>query len=138
MINQANKLEYELSDSTENRSRTHRKIWEETDVYNDILKTIFHKSQSILQQENISIVDAWLVKYDSNASMHWHDHLPRHYSFIYYIQNSIGSPFLEFEDGLSFDGYEDHLIFFPSYLKHRVVHRESTNPRLALVGNLVC
>jgi hypothetical protein len=143
MVDTADSLNYSFSRPDQNRARTDRRIWEETSVYNNILQHICNSMYVFIRQSNnqqlndynISIDSAWIVKYQPDGSMHWHDHFPAYYSFIYYILNSPGSPILEFEGGLTFDGYQDHLIVFPGYLKHQVIYRQSSDPRLALVGN---
>lgn len=143
MVTTANELNYSFVRSDQNRARTDRKLWEETTVYDELLKIIHKNIDNIIRRDgnyfmddfDILIEQAWIVKYQPNGSMHLHDHLPAHFSFIYYIQNTPGSPTLQFEGGLTFDGYQDHLILFPGYLKHQVIYKESADPRLSLVGN---
>jgi hypothetical protein len=115
------------------------KIWKKTSSFNSLLKNILEifKGNPYHYSENYFIQEAWCVKYIKKCYTRPHQHLPRFYSFVYYIKSSENSSPIIF-------GNYNHilypktgdLIFFPSIVTHSVPPNSSDSDRYILAGNI--
>tara|TARA_B100000085_G_C18485641_1_gene489128 strand:- start:627 stop:1148 length:522 start_codon:yes stop_codon:yes gene_type:complete len=69
----------------------------------------------------LKLDDLWGQIYNEGAYQVPHDHLPSHWSFVYYVNTPSGSSPLVFEQsGKKIYPKEGEVIFFPAWIRHFV------------------
>tara|TARA_R110001606_G_scaffold170654_1_gene316168 strand:- start:65 stop:601 length:537 start_codon:yes stop_codon:yes gene_type:complete len=116
-------------------------VWEETNVYNDLLYKIQDEISTKLNpisNKNVEyeLEDAWTAIYKEGHYTLPHYHIPSQVSFVYYLKsNSNSSPLLFNECDFQINPYDNLLIVFPSHLIHSVPEHKGED-RICLAGNL--
>lgn len=118
---------------------TSYKIFNQTKVFDDLLKTIsdcFHKLQEVtIPEYDFVIMDAWGVIYEEGEHAIPHKHLPSTHSFVYYLNDTeVVTPLIFTESDWYLHSQKNDLVIFPSHLEHYVPEHKS-NPRAVLAGN---
>ena len=117
------------------------RIWEETDVYNDLLHRIqdeISTKLNLIYTKNFEyeLKNAWTAIYKEGHYTLPHDHIPSQISFVYYLKSNTNSSPLLFEgDNFQVNTNDDLLVTFPSHLLHRVSKHKGED-RICLAGNL--
>jgi len=117
---------------------SHR-IWEESKVYNLLLKNIlkFIYSTSPSWEEGYKINNAWAGVYSQNQIAVSHHHEPAYKSFCYYIKaEEPYTPMVFKNENIEIDAITDRLIVFYSTLSHEVPPCIS-DERIMIAGNIV-
>lgn len=117
---------------------TSYKIFKETNKFNPILNQILlmcNYMHSIDTRHEMVLSDAWGAVYKDGDFTITHDHTPKTFSFVYYLNDTNKSTPIVFTDiDWQHTPKKNELIFFPSYLKHKVP-KHIGNDRVILAGN---
>ena len=115
-------------------------IWEQSNVFNDILDNIIHYSKLYSKDlPNLIISDCWSVVYKKGdySTAHTHEGTASVLSFVFYVQNENKSP-IEFIHGdKTVYPKTNTLLIFPNWVRHRVPPLEYDEERIVLAGNLM-
>lgn len=128
---------------------------------NSILYSFNYFKNNIMKYEStdFQITTSWITKVDSNSISHYHNHKNSFYSGVLYFDDLIDCGPIEFNnDNLNQQSFsanlpteyniyncctwqiqpaKNNIIFFPSYLNHRVSLHLSDVPRYSLAFNLI-
>jgi len=128
---------------------------------NDILNCFNYFKNNILnyQTTDFEITTSWVTKVDSNSLSHYHNHKNSFYSGVLYFDDLTDCGPIEFTNNYlnpqsfsvnkptEYNLYncntwqihpaKNNIIFFPSYLFHRVVLHLSDTSRYSLAFNLI-
>jgi uncharacterized protein (TIGR02466 family) len=128
------------------------------DSKNIILKYFNYYKNDILKYDNTNFImtTSWGTKALKNSYCHYHSHKNSFFSGVLYLDNSIGSAPIEFDNEniiptqVLFDPSEwniynstswsivpqnNMIIFFPSYLRHRIGLHKAKEPRYSIAFN---
>lgn len=106
---------------------------------------------------SFTITTSWSTKCEFNQNSHFHTHKNSFYSSVFYFEDCIEGGNIEFDDNIrpcSFLINAHHptyetgsrytikptkglLVFFPSYLRHRIALYKGNIPRYSLAFNIV-
>ena len=119
------------------------KIWEYSNIFNNLLDNIFITFKNYLKTietnpsvlKNLQLRNAWGAIYKDNDYTEKHNHTPFFYSFVYYLKVENGNSPVIFESDVNIPVKEDMLILFPSYLNHEVPKNQNT--RIIISGNIL-
>jgi len=93
------------------------------------------------QQRNLDLVSSWAHIHQPLESTTLHHHLPSQLSFVYYVSLPEGSGSFAFDFSsicgpiIPIDIKENMLMFFPSWLPHKVSKNLSDGKRISISGN---
>jgi uncharacterized protein (TIGR02466 family) len=128
---------------------------------NDILQCFNYFKNNIMHYENtdFQITTSWITKVDLNSVSHYHNHKNSFYSGVLYFDDLVDCGPIEFTNtNLTPQSFsvnlpteynihncstwqihpsKNNIIFFPSYLNHRVSLHLSDTPRYSLAFNLI-
>jgi uncharacterized protein (TIGR02466 family) len=110
-----------------------------------------------LEDTEFAISNSWGTKTKENGFCQYHHHSNSYYSGVFYFQDVLDGGELEFETPLSRGGFhplpvewnyfnfeiykikpkKNMLLFFPSFLKHRIGKLKDKEDRYSLAFNLV-
>ena len=131
------------------------------ELKDDILHTFNFFKNEVLNYHSTSfeITTSWITKVESNSISHFHNHKNCLYSGVLYFDNLENCAPIEFSDDnlkpqsfiinkpSNFNNYncstwnihpaKNNILFFPSYLNHRVGLHQSNVPRYSLAFNLI-
>ena len=81
------------------------------------------------------LLTRWGMWYDRGQYQNIHDHLPCHYSFVYFVNTPKGSSSLVFSDsGKKVIPKSGHGVIFPAFLNHHIPSNNCQG-RTSVVGN---
>ena len=127
----------------------------------DIIMSYFNSFKNeILRYEStdVEMTTSWATKLTTNASSQFHHHKNSYYSGVVYLEKPENGGEIEFEDAgvyssfmlnppieynlLNLETFEirpdkNLVVFFPSYLRHRIKHYTGSNPRYSIAFNIV-
>ncbi len=84
----------------------------------------------------LELKDLWGQVYNEGDFQESHDHVPNHWSFVYYVNTPRGSSPLVFESsGKKFRLKAGQVIIFPAWLKHNVPPNKCEG-RMIIGGNM--
>jgi uncharacterized protein (TIGR02466 family) len=131
------------------------------ELKSDILNVFNFFKNEILNYHSTSfeITTSWITKVGSNSISHFHNHKNCLYSGVLYFDDLENCAPIEFSDDnlkpqsfmvnkpSNFNNYncstwsiypaKNNILFFPSYLNHRVGLHKSNTPRYSLAFNLI-
>ena len=83
----------------------------------------------------LELLTWWGMLSNKGSYQNWHDHLPNHWSFVYYMNTPKGSSPLIFRDGnKKIHPKAGDLVIFPARLSHKVPPNKCIG-RTSVVGN---
>jgi len=102
-----------------------------------IKKWVFENTPGQLHMQ-INHSSCWGASYSKNDYAVKHSHFPALFSYIYYVQASEDSAPLYFpaEPGTYYKPTSGTGIIFPGWVEHEVPAHETSDERIAVVGNL--
>jgi uncharacterized protein (TIGR02466 family) len=128
----------------------------------DIIMSYFNTFKNdVLRFEStdVEMTTSWATKLTTNASSQFHAHKNSYYSGVVYLEKPENGGEIEFEStGLNpssfklnspaeynlfnFESFDiqpqrNLVVFFPSYLRHRIKHYTGRNPRYSIAFNIV-
>ena len=136
---------YKIDNSINERSnvygiRSTYKVWEETEVLNQLLDNIKNTIDGLYKDEfkerHFPITSAWSVIYKKGHGANPHEHLPNAWAFVYYLKSNGDTPLVFNEINHSINPKDDMLVVFPSYLIHSVPPHEGDEDRICVAGNI--
>ena len=115
-------------------------IWDETSVYDSLLKVIMEASNKIFpisdKRYEYELRCSWSAIYKEGHYTVPHAHDPSRLSFVYYLKaNGDSSPLVFNGSDFQVQPHDDLLVIFPSYLIHSVP-KHTGEDRICLAGNL--
>lgn len=120
--------------------RSTYKVWEETEVLNQLLDNIVSTINNIYKDEykdmNFILENAWGAIYKKDSYANSHKHLPDAWAFVYYLKSNGDTPLIFNEINLHVNPKDDMLLVFPSYLIHSVPPHEGDEDRICIAGNI--
>ena len=128
----------------------------------DIVMSYFNKFKNdVLRLENnhVKMTTSWVTKLTTNSSSQFHLHKNSYYSGVLYLEKPKDGGSIEFiNDGLNpssfglntpteynifnFESFsiqpqKNLIVFFPSYLKHRITPYRDRDPRYSIAFNII-
>lgn len=106
-------------------------------------KLLLEAIDGLVKGHGLKIVETWSHIHQPRESTGLHDHVSvvNEFAFVYYVKVPEGSGDLVFllEDTAvaAITPNEGKLLFFPSWLKHRVAKNMGNETRISVSGNLV-
>ena len=102
-----------------------------------VIKLILNSKRDVYSPIPLSLElsDLWGQLYNTGDFQVPHDHLPHHWSFVYYVNTPMGSSPLVFEQsGQKIYPKEGEVIFFPAWVRH-FVPTNDCKERSIIAGN---
>jgi hypothetical protein len=117
-------------------------IWDESEVFNNLLKNITNIVGSYFPKydpriKGCELIEAWSVIYKKGHFSVSHNHIPQQISFVYYLQSIEKTPLIFDNSDFQIIPKNNMLIMFPSYLNHSVPKHKGKTDRICLAGNLI-
>jgi uncharacterized protein (TIGR02466 family) len=165
-LNQIKNLKFEETEAASATNNCYtsesRRVFSNLPEEKNIIMSYFNKFKNdVLRFEttNFEMTTSWATKLTNNASSQFHLHKNSYYSGVVYLESVENGGEIEFDGvGLKPDSFmvnspteyntfnygtwhvkpqKNLIIFFPSYLRHRIKPYFGSNPRYSIAFNIV-
>jgi uncharacterized protein (TIGR02466 family) len=165
-LNQIKNLKFEATEATSETNNCYtsesRRVFSNLPEEKNIIMSYFNKFKNdVLRFEttNFEMTTSWATKLTNNASSQFHLHKNSYYSGVVYLESVENGGEIEFDGvGLKPDSFmvnspteyntfnygtwhvkpqKNLIIFFPSYLRHRIKPYFGNSPRYSIAFNIV-